>query len=137
MKLQGLCGQSFPYFPYPQTSTGMDSKGDSCCSMPCYWLISEIGKLFSACNGDFCSSGWLMNCLSDRHFISQPLEQKFPLQAEKKFQIQKPEYRTLQTKQSFFLYSHCLSEGQFISQPLEQKSPLKAEKNFPISEIYQ
>ena len=32
--------------------SGMDSKGDSCCSMPCYWLISEIWKLFSTCNGD-------------------------------------------------------------------------------------
>ena len=49
--------------------SGMDSKGDSCSSMPCYWLISEIGKLFSACNGDFCSSGWLMNCLSDRQCL--------------------------------------------------------------------
>ena len=49
--------------------SGMDSKGDSCCSMPCYWLISEIGKLFSACNGDFCSSGWLMNCPSDRQCL--------------------------------------------------------------------
>ena len=48
---------------------GMDFKGDFCCSMPCYWLISEIGKLSSACNGDFCSSGWLMNYPSDRQCL--------------------------------------------------------------------
>ena len=49
--------------------SGMDSKGDSCCSMTCYWFICEVGKLFFACNGNFCSSGWLMNCLSDRQCL--------------------------------------------------------------------
>ena len=49
--------------------SGMDSKGDSCCSMTCYWLISEIGKFFTSCNGNFCFSGWLMNCPSDRQCL--------------------------------------------------------------------
>ena len=49
--------------------SGVDSKGDSCCSMTCYWLISENGEFFSACSGDFCSSGWLKNCLSDRQCL--------------------------------------------------------------------
>ena len=71
MNLQGVCGQSlsFCFISTNNFISGMDSKGDSCCSMPCYWLISEIGKLFSACNGDFCSSGWLMNCPSDRQCL--------------------------------------------------------------------
>ena len=39
--------------------TGMDSKGDFCCSMTCYWLITKIGKFFNTCNEYFCSVQWL------------------------------------------------------------------------------
>ena len=48
INLQGVYVQSLSAFPYPQTTS---SQG--CCSMTCYWLISEIGIFFSACNGNF------------------------------------------------------------------------------------
>ena len=56
MNLQGVYGQSLSAFPYPQTASshqGWIPREISCCSMTRYWSISEIGKFFSACNGEF------------------------------------------------------------------------------------
>ena len=57
MNLQGVCGQSlsFCFISTNNFISGMDSKGDSCCSVTCYWLISEIGNFFLCLQWGFLS----------------------------------------------------------------------------------